>query len=52
MSNPFESKLNRREFLRQTFAFSALAAAAPGFAFSQQPAVSPNTAPAPDPNGC
>jgi hypothetical protein len=51
MSNPFDPKLNRRQFLRQTFAFSALAAAAPRFAFAGQGAVSPKPAPAPDPNG-
>jgi hypothetical protein len=51
MSNPFYPKLNRREFLRQTFAFSALAATAPRFAFAGQGVVSPKPAPAPDPNG-
>ncbi|HEX4154408.1 MAG TPA: metallophosphoesterase [Acidobacteriaceae bacterium] len=45
------SPLNRREFLRQTFAFSALAAASPRLAFGYQAAVSPQPAPAPDPNG-
>lgn len=43
-------RLNRRDFLRQTFAFSALAATAPGLAFAQGAPVSPKPAPAPDPN--
>src|ERR1700761_4332353 len=51
MSNPFDPKLNRRQFLRQTFVFSALAATAPRFAFAAQGTVSPKPAPAPDPNG-
>ena len=45
------NRLNRRDFLRQTFAFSALAAASPRIAFAYQGAVSPKPAPAPDPNG-
>jgi hypothetical protein len=45
-----DPQLNRREFLRQTFAFSALAAAAPGLAFAQQGGISAKPAPAPDPN--
>lgn len=44
------SPLNRREFLRQTFAFSALAAAAPGIAFAGQAGVTAKPAPDPDPN--
>ena len=51
MSNPFDPKMNRRQFLRQTFAFSALAAAAPRIAFAAQNSISPKPAPAPDPNG-
>jgi hypothetical protein len=49
MSNPLDPKLNRRQFLRQTFAFSALAAASPRLLLADQPAISPK--PAPDPNG-
>jgi hypothetical protein len=49
-------KMNRREFLRQTFAFSAVAALGSGLgfadqAFAEQAGVSPQPAPAPDPNG-
>ena len=52
MSSERDPKLmNRRQFLRQTFAFSALAAASPRFAFGFQNAISPKPAPAPDPNG-
>ncbi len=51
MPNPLDPKLNRREFLRQTFAFSALAVTAPRLAFGGQAAVSPKAAPPPDPNG-
>ena len=51
MSNPLDSKLTRRLFLRQTFAFSALAATAPRLAFAGQGTISPKPAPDPDPNG-
>jgi len=51
MSNLFDPKLNRRQFLRQTFAFSALAATAPRLSFAGQAAIAPKPAPAPDPNG-
>lgn len=50
MRNRSNPPLSRREFLRQTFAFSALAAAAPRLALGQQGAISPKAAPAPDPS--
>ncbi|HEY4356064.1 MAG TPA: metallophosphoesterase, partial [Acidobacteriaceae bacterium] len=52
--SPFPSRLNRRDFLRQTFAFSALAAMAPGAALQGQApglAGAVQNAPPPDPNG-
>lgn len=52
MTDRFDPKrLDRRQFLRQTFAFSALAAASPRLALGFQAPVSPNPAPQPDPNG-
>ncbi|HVG26321.1 MAG TPA: metallophosphoesterase [Acidobacteriaceae bacterium] len=47
--HPKDSQLNRRQFLRQTFAFSALAAAAPQLALAQAAPGGPRPAPAPDP---
>lgn len=52
MPKSFHPKLNRRQFLRQTFAFSALASAAPHLAFGRQAAITAAPPPAPpDPNG-
>lgn len=50
MSDPAHQKLSRRAFLRQTVAFSALAATAPRLALAGQTAISARPAPAPDPN--
>ncbi len=50
MSNPLDHKMNRRRFLRQSFAFSAVAAASPRLALAAQ-AGGLKPAPAPDPNG-
>ena len=51
MSNPFDPKLNRRQFLRQTFAFSALAATAPAPRLWRSGCRQPKAGAAPDPNG-
>lgn len=46
--SPFNTRLNRRDFLRQTVAFSALTALSSGATLEAQPGAA--TAPPPDPS--